>query len=323
MNIEFANADVGAAFCKPMQRRPRGWPLSIVALVCAIAAGCADSGEPNEPNTTDDQTSVEEPTSDEPTSGTDMDGDGEITENETDDDDATQPPPPTVCNDPSAYTPYTTATHPTGSVSTMPWRGIGTTYPESNEDFRGYGVTMVECSNNKTTRSHLDVTAGCLDTVNDTRGQIASTSAGAFRAIVLGYSAADQARPVRYTDQSIEYSFFYTGTSGAGVLPGFKAFARYNTEEDLYVASWRVDGVVQIQRKQCGVYTPLKILKTFGAPSTNTWHRMRFDAIGNTLELYLDGVKVITVTDSAFASGTMGIRTDAMTGALIDDWRVN
>jgi hypothetical protein len=64
-------------------------------------------------------------------------------------DDGTQPPPPTVCNDPSAYTPYTTATHPTGSVAAMPWHA---------EDFSAYNASaMVECSNNKSTRSHLDV----------------------------------------------------------------------------------------------------------------------------------------------------------------------
>ena len=290
-----------------MQGRPRGWPPSILALVyaCVIAAGCVDNGESIEPSIGDDQQSDESPTtSDEPGS--------ETTQNE---DEADQPPPPMVCNDPSAYTPYTTATHPTGSVLAMPW---------GTESFTAYPASaMVECSNNKSTRHHLDVTAGCLNTVNDTHGVISSTSAGAFRAVVLGYAPTDSDHPVRYTDQSIEYSFFYTGTSGAGVLPGFKAFARYNTEEDLYVASWRVDGVVQIQRKQCGVYTPLEILKTYGAPSTNAWHTIRFTAIGDTLELYLDGAKVITVTDQAFASGTMGIRTDAMTGALIDDWRVN
>ena len=289
-----------------MQGRPNGWPPSILALVfaCVIAAGCVDNGETIEPSIGDDQAqSDDSPASEEPGS--------ETTQNE---DDATQPPPPMVCNDPSAYTPYTTATHPTGTVLAMPWGA---------EDFSAYNAAMVECSNNKGTRHHLDVTAGCLGASSDTHGVIASTDAGAFRAVVLGYSPTDAVHPVRYTDQSIEYSFFYTGTSGPGVLPGFKAFARYNTEEDLYVASWRVDGVVQIQRKQCGVYTPLKILKTFGAPSTNAWHRIKFTAIGNTLELYLDGAKVISVTDSTFASGTMGIRTDAMTGALIDDWRVN
>jgi len=305
-----------------MQRRPLGWPPSILAFIAMIAVGCAvddktTSGEESTPTSENDPTDPSDPSdpSDPTTDPTDPANDPT---NESGGED-TVPPPPTVCNDPSAYTPYTTATHPTGKVSAMPWNAPTT----SLENFQSYGLAMVECSNNKSTRTHLDVTAGCLNAVTDTHGQIVSTSAGAFRAVVLGHTAADPAHAIRWTDQSIEYSFMYTATSGAGVLPGFKAFVRYNTEEDLYVASWRMDGVVQIQRKQCGVYTPLKILKTYGAPSAGAWHRMRFDAVGNTLELYLDGVKVITVTDSAFASGTMGIRTDAMTGALIDDWRVN
>ena len=279
----------------------------MLAFVAIIVAGCATD------NVVLDEDEVVDPT-------VDPSDDGDTTSN---DDDDTQPPPPVVCNDPSAYTPYSTDVHPTGRVSALPWHGASTTYPGSLEDFRGYGLAMVECSNAKSTRSHLDVTAGCLSAIADTHGQISSTSAGAFRAVVLGYTDADPAHAIRWTDQSIEYSFLYTATSGAGVLPGFKAFARYNTEEDLYVASWRMDGVVQIQRKQCGVYTALKILKDFGAPSAGAWHRMKLSAVGNRLELFLDGVKVISVTDNAFASGTMGLRTDAMTGALIDDWRVN
>lgn len=238
-------------------------------------------------------------------------------------DDVIEPPAETAtCDDPAAYTPYSTTAHPIGPARELPWHGAHTTYPASLEDFRAYGEATVECSRDKSAVSHLDVTAGCLTAVANTRGRITSTSDGAFRSIVLGYTD-DASHPIRWTDQTIEYAFFYAATSGPGVLPGFKAFARYNTEDDLYVASWRTDGVVQIQRKQCGVYTPLKIIEDFGAPAPNTWHRIRFSAIGDVLELSLDGARVITVTDPAFASGTLGIRTDAMTGALIDDWSVN
>src|SRR5215203_5483519 len=99
-------------------QRPMGGP-PLIALVCAIVAGCVDSIEAVDP-THDDVTLpvLEEP---------DVNDDG-------------VPPPPTVCNDPSAYTPYTTATHPTASVATLPWRGAATTYPASIEDFRGYGT---------------------------------------------------------------------------------------------------------------------------------------------------------------------------------------
>jgi hypothetical protein len=226
-----------------------------------------------------------------------------------------------LCGDPEAYTPYGTGTHPIGSVTALPWRGDGAMYPAGVEDFRGYGLETVECGSNKALRSHVDVTAGCLKVVSDTHGEIESTSAGAFRTLALGY-AAGSTLPIKWTDQSIEYRFKYAATSGAGVLPGFKAFARYRSEDDLYVASWRMDGVVQIQKKQCGEYTALKILHAYGAPSPNAWHHMRFTAVGDQLELFLDGAKVISISDATFAWGTAGIRTDAMTGALIDDWRV-
>ena len=230
---------------------------------------------------------------------------------------------PASCGDPGAYTPYGTGTHPVGSLDELPWEGSTTAYPAGVEDFRAYtALATVECGSNKSARSYLDVTAGCLVATAATRGEIVSTAGGAFRALALGYTEDDPEHAIKWTDQSIEYRFFYTATSGAGVNPGFKAFARYRTEDDLYVASWRMDGVVQIQKKECGSYTALKILKTYGPPAPNVWHTIRFDAVGNQLSLYLDGVRVIAITDDTFAWGTVGIRTDAVTGALIDDWRV-
>ncbi|MBA3817449.1 MAG: hypothetical protein H0X17_01030 [Deltaproteobacteria bacterium] len=228
----------------------------------------------------------------------------------------------------STYTPYVGGTSPVGTVAQRPWRGYGTTYPAGTEDFRGYGTALpasVECGATKTTRSHLDVTAGCLAAVNVgdfTRGQITSTSEGAFRALALGFVDGNSA-PIKWTDQSIEYRFYYAGLSGPGVNPGFKAFTRYRSEDDLYVASWRADGVVQIQKKQCGVYTVLGVLTSYGKPTTNAWHTLRFTAVGSRLELFLDGTRVMSVTDTTFSWGTAGIRTDAMNGAYLDDWRVN
>lgn len=223
----------------------------------------------------------------------------------------------------STYTPYV-AYAPSGSVAALPWRGHATSYPAGDEDFRGYALpSTIECSSARSRRSHLDVTAGCLSAVavgDYSRAQIKSTSGGAFRVLALGYTDGSD-EPIKWTDQSNQYRFYYTGTSGAGVDPGFKAFVRYRTEDDLYVASWRVDGHVQIKKKQCGKYTTLAQVKRSG-PSRGAWHWIRFDAIGNQLHLYLDGTRVLSVTDSTFSWGTAGIRTDAMTGAYLDDWTV-
>lgn len=239
-----------------------------------------------------------------------------------DTDDTTSIEAPASCGDPTAYTPYGSDAHPIGDADAMPWQGATTPYPAGVEDFRQYAnAATVECGSNKGARSHVDVTAGCLVATAGTHGQMVSTDGGAFRTLALGY-AGGSTRPIKWTDQSVEYRFFYAASSGAGVNPGFKAFARYRTEDDLYVASWRLDGVVQIQKKQCGQYTALKILPSYGAPAPDVWHTLRFDAIDDKLELYLDGKRVISITDTTFSWGTAGIRTDAVSGALIDDWSV-
>ena len=223
----------------------------------------------------------------------------------------------------STYTPFT-GTSSTGSASTYPWKGYKTTYPAATEDFRSYGLpSTVECSSSKSTRSHLDVTAGCLTAVavgSYSRGKITSTNDGAFRAVALAFTGSET-NPLKWTDMKNEFRFYYNGTSGPGVDPGFKAFVRYRSENDLYVASWRTDGIVQIKRKKAGTYATLAQV-TKSKPSTGTWHTMRFDAIGSRLDLYLDGTKVLSATDSSFSWGTAGIRTDAMTGAYLDEWTV-
>lgn len=223
----------------------------------------------------------------------------------------------------STYTPFTGSSS-SGSASTYPWHGYRTTYPASNEDFRSYGLpSTVECSSSKSTRSHLDVTAGCLTAVavgSYSRGKITSTSDGAFRAVALPFTGSES-NPLKWTDMSNSFRFYYKGTSGPGVDPGFKAFVRYRSENDLYVASWRVDGIIQIKKKQGGSYTTLA-QGTKAKPTTGAWHTIRFDAIGTRLDFYIDGTRVLSATDGTFSWGTAGIRTDAMTGAYLDEWTV-
>jgi hypothetical protein len=228
------------------------------------------------------------------------------------------------------YSPYTAPGHyPSGPVSNDPWVGATSSYPDGDEDFSGYGTALpitVECSDDKGAQDHLDVTDGCLLAVRDgakTVGKIVAAADGAFRAVALGYVAGDAVHPLKWTDEAISYRFLYKQQVGTLNNPGFKAFVRYRSEDDLYVASWRTDGVVQIQKKQCGVYTALAVLPSFGAPTANKWHTMRFSAIGQQLELALDGHDVLSATSSVFSWGTNGLRIDAMNGALIDDWTVS
>jgi hypothetical protein len=227
---------------------------------------------------------------------------------------------------PGVYTPYAlSGAYPSGPVDDLQWAGASSTYPAGVEDFRGYGQLPggVECSNDKKRRSYLDVTCGCLDAVavgSYTRGLIRANDDNYFRALALGHVPGN-ARPIKWTDQGVEYRFFHRTRSGdAGA--GFKAFARYRSENDLYVASWRFDGVVQIQQKLCGEYTALAVNKHFGPPSLNAWHWIRFEAVGDQLRLYLDDDLVLSATSSSLSWGTAGIRIDSADGAYIDDWAV-
>jgi len=224
------------------------------------------------------------------------------------------------------YTPYTSfGPVSAGDVTALPWRGPSVTYPDSVEDFRAYSLpSTVECGSDKDARDYLDVTAGCLSAVSSGGGKVGQTHGttdGYYRSVALPYDGAHQ-RQVAWHDVGVEYRFNYSQWTGDVSNPGFKAFARYLTEYDLYVASWRMDGVVQIQKKQCGVYTILKRDASYGAPSPNTWHTIRFEVVGDEQRLYLDGHLAMTTTDAAITHGTAGIRIDSAEGALIDDWHV-
>jgi hypothetical protein len=241
------------------------------------------------------------------------------------DDDESGIDAPFSCGDPDAYTPYETTVLPSGDTTALPWRGETASYPNGREAFDVYSTSsMIECGSTKDKRSYLDVTAGCLTgvTMGDGayhRAQVSLTDTAAFRALALGYSNGER---VKWTGQRGEYRFYYTGATGDGANPGFKVFTRYRTEDDLYVASWRLDGVVQIQKKQCGEYTAIARLEDQPIPSVHTWHRIRFDAIGSKLSLYLDDELALTADDPAFSWGTVGIRIDGVTGTYLDDWRV-
>lgn len=228
-----------------------------------------------------------------------------------------------------AYSPYPAASGgAVGSVLEHPWRGRDESgYPDGVEDFRIYGGAAsadIECSADKSRRAYLDVTDGCLQAVaqddGGTVGRVGTVS-DHFRAVALAFSAGRQA--VEWTDAAVEFRFLVPDPVDPADETGLKAFVRYRSEDDLYVASWRFDGVVQIQRKSCGRYDLLARLTDQAPPPLDAWHTLRFAAVGDDLELSIDGALVLSATGDAEASGTAGIRIDAPEGVLIDDWRID
>ena len=232
---------------------------------------------------------------------------------------------PTCTYGADIYSPYAGDSSITvGPVAAYPWWNVA---PSSTLDFSQYSPgETVECGSNKAQRSYLDVTAGCLGAAsfqNNTRGQVHMTSAGYYRSFALPTDESAPATHVKWTDTSVEYDFYYSQWTGTVSNPGFKAFARYLTEYDLYVGSWRRDGVVQIQKKECGQYTILKRIANYGAPTPNQWHHIKFETVGDHIRLYLDGSLAVEVVDDTFGAGTAGIRIDDAEGAYIDNWHVS
>jgi hypothetical protein len=313
-----------------------GNPRLVLCAFFVVAAGCVSdpgpagdgsnyyTGDPppaagsDDTGTTDGSAATPPDDGDDDT-GSDTGSDGGDTGG--DDDTATIPegltaPPSCSSSYHDVYSPFPANTPAiVGPVSQYPWAAI---------DFSGWSPGhTIECGSNKSAVGFLDVTAGCLSDETfqqDARGQIHTTADNYYRSFALPTS---NGTPVKWTDQSVEYDFYFSRYTGSVSNPGFKLFARYLDEYDLYVASFREDGTAQIQKKECGVYTTLKRVPNYGSPSFNQWHHIKFEAIGNDLRFYIDGQLAVQVHDTTFAAGAAGIRIDDTDGAYIDNWRVS
>ncbi len=212
------------------------------------------------------------------------------------------------------YTPYSLPNHPLGAVLDLPWQGAASVQPDGAEDCHGL-------NSDSTKRADVSgtyvVTCGAM-----AGGAIVPTVAGsAFRMLALGHTAG--LGPVRWTDGYTSYRFRYSGPDVLGVNPGFKLFARYETEDDLFVASWRLDGTACIQLKSGGKYSTIA-QAPMQSPAPGAWNRIGFDVQGADLVLVLNGARA-AIASGVFPApyaGTFGIRTDGVLGAEITDWCV-
>lgn len=214
-------------------------------------------------------------------------------------------------NPPDTYTAFPAGVpYSSGPASgRLAWRG---------EDFESYsGGETLECSNSDRYK-HFEVTSGCIAAAEVGSYHRAYTEDDRFRVLAFAY---DQNQRVKWTDQAISYrAYIKEWRQPDCTTCGLHLFTRYRTENDLYVASLRQDGLVTIKKKLCGVYTTLA-QKQFGPVALKTWQRLKFSAIGNRLSFSLNGQEVLAVSDSTFSWGTAGIRTDFI-AVYLDDWSV-
>lgn len=216
-----------------------------------------------------------------------------------------------VPNPPDTYTAFPEG----GSYTSGPardklsWRG---------ENFETYADEQtLECSNSEQVK-HFEVTSGCLLARQVGSYRRGYTDEDRFRVLAFAW---DQNRKVKWTDQAIAYRAHIKEWLQPGCTTcGLHLFTRYRSENDLYVASIRQDGLVTIKKKLCGTYTALA-QKQFGPISLNTWHQLKFSAVGTRLSFSINGQEVLQVNDGTFSWGTAGIRTDFVS-VYLDDWTV-
>jgi len=190
--------------------------------------------------------------------------------------------------------------------------GTPSQYPYPKEDFQQYADnTVIAQSSAKDPDADLIVTSGTL---------LCKLINGIKQGFTTNYNFRMLCNPmdrtigkrVRLTD----FKTTYFGTvdrwhSGLPNWAGLHIFMRYQTENDLYVASYRFDGKATIKKKVGGTYTSLKVVTVpTGPPQTGKEYTLAFEVEGPNLRYYIDNNLIAETTDTDLAWGTTGVRMD-------------
>ncbi|WP_257461563.1 hypothetical protein [Archangium lipolyticum] len=166
---------------------------------------------------------------------------------------------------------------------------------------------------------NLEVTSGCLSSKYAGTWRRGWTSTYNFRALSRLYV---DGKKVGWKTAAPSYrAHIYDWQAGAPEWTGLHVFARYQTENDLYVASYRKYGLVTLKKKLGGLHHTTLAQKTLGAPATRTWHTVKLSVSGDTLQFFVHGELQLTAHDTSLTWGTTGLCTDYM-DVYLDDWKL-
>jgi hypothetical protein len=121
---------------------------------------------------------------------------------------------------------------------------------------------------------------------------IQSDVASGARAIT-GIATADQVVQARMRS-----------TSSAGTNNWFGLAARYSGEGNYYYVTLRNNNTVSLRKQVNGVITELDSAALTITP--NTWYKVRMEAVGTQLRVYIDNVLRLDATDASHATGRYG-----------------
>jgi len=195
-------------------------------------------------------------------------------------------------------------------------------YPFPKQDFQDYyDKQIITSSRSRDPLAPLMATSGTLMCRTYNGARTGFTDTFNFRMLCNPLDNKSQ-KLVRYTDTRTSYfGSVLKWHDGAPNWSGLHMFARYQTEENMYVASWRIDGNVTIKKKINGKYSTLAASK-IGSPKIGSEHLMIFEAEGPLLSYYIDGNLIVQAEDKDLSWGTNGIRTD-YSDNYIDYYKIN
>jgi pectate lyase len=123
-----------------------------------------------------------------------------------------------------------------------------------------------------------------------------------------------------WTDQIVEAKVKVLAFTGSSTSYLAGVFARFKDLDNHYYVALQSNGELKIKKKSAGNNTSISSSAT-ATISPNTWYAIKLAVIGSTLTAYLDGVQVLTATDTEIAAGGVAVGTKNAT-AEFDDVRV-
>jgi len=133
------------------------------------------------------------------------------------------------------------------------------------------------------------------------------------------YAAAAKDGP--WTDQIIDVDVKVLAFGGTSTSDVVSLLGRFGNIDNYYAAVLRPDGRVALRACLAGAApTTLKTSPALGI-AAGTWYHVRFELVGDSLRLSIDGALAVEVQDSSLAKGTLALGGDN-SAALFDNVRV-
>ncbi|GAA4149256.1 hypothetical protein GCM10022251_13860 [Phytohabitans flavus] len=132
---------------------------------------------------------------------------------------------------------------------------------------------------------------------------VVTDGSAVYRQSGTGSDARALAGSSSWTDYSVQALVKPTAFNGSARHAG--VIARAQSTSAYYYLALTNAGDVRLGRRGSGGHTTLA--SAAATVSLNTWYRLRLEASGSTLRGFLNGQLVATATDSAYASGSIGL----------------